>query len=250
MDNTKKFDSKADAYTKGRPSYAAEFIDMLYCEQGFSESSVIADIGSGTGILSSQLLERGSAVYAVEPNTDMRTAAERALSSYSKFKSVNGTAENTGLDDSSVDFITVAQAFHWFDVPSFKAECKRILKPHGKVFLVWNSRDVTADVNVRQSEIFKKYCPNYKGFNGGVAQIDSRISEFFDGAFKYREFDNPLCYGKQKFIQRSLSGSYALSERDENYDEFIKALGDFFDCYAVDGVLTVPNKTEAYFNVL
>lgn len=98
MNNTTKFSKKANAYSFGRPAYSNDFIDMLYSKQGFSDKSIVADIGSGTGILSRQLLERGSSVYAVEPNADMRAAAESSLSPYEKFYSVNGTAEHTTLD--------------------------------------------------------------------------------------------------------------------------------------------------------
>ena len=115
MDNTNKFNQKANAYTIGRPTYSNAFIDMLYSKQGFNSQSIIADIGSGTGILSKQLLDKGSIVYAVEPNNDMRINAENQLKSFKNFYSVSGTAEHTTLENNSVDFITVAQAFHWFD---------------------------------------------------------------------------------------------------------------------------------------
>ena len=120
MDNTKKFNNKADKYSSGRPSYPKELIKTLYDMYGFNKSSVIADIGSGTGILTRQLLEMGSEVYAVEPNENMRKKAKAELARIEKFHSVNATAENTALIDRSVDHITVAQAFHWFDTALFK----------------------------------------------------------------------------------------------------------------------------------
>ena len=250
MDNTNKFNQKANAYTIGRPTYANTFIDMLYSEQGFNSQSIIADIGSGTGILSKQLLDNGSIVYAVEPNNDMRTNAENQLKSYQNFYSVNGTAEHTTLENNSVDFITVAQAFHWFNGVSFKKECKRILKPNGKVFLIWNTRDTAADINIQQSMIFKKYCPDFVGFSGGIKENDDRIYTFFDNKFVREEFDNPLLYGREKFIQRSLSGSYSLNPKDKNYNEYLKALNDLFDRYSINEVLTIPNKTVAYFGTV
>lgn len=215
MDNTNKFNQKANAYSVGRPTYANAFIDVLYSEQGFNSLSIIADIGSGTGILSKQLLDKGNIVYAVEPNTDMRTSAENELNSYKNFYSVNGTAEHTTLENNSVDFITVAQAFHWFNGISFKKECNRILKPNGKVFLIWNTRDIAADINIQQSMIFKKYCPNFVGFSGGIKENDDRICTFFNNKFMCVEFDNPLLYEREKFIQRCLSGSYSLNPKDK-----------------------------------
>ncbi|MDE5995582.1 MAG: class I SAM-dependent methyltransferase [Eubacterium sp.] len=120
MSNTNLFNGRAEVYTRGRPSYPKELIDELYTHYGVSSNSVIADIGSGTGKLSKQLLDKGSTVYAVEPNDDMRSIAENELSEYSKFISVSGNAEDTLLPDHSVDFITVAQAFHWFDIKKFR----------------------------------------------------------------------------------------------------------------------------------
>lgn len=250
MDNTEKFNQKADAYSFGRPTYAKTFIDWLYSEQGLNRQSIIADIGSGTGILSKQLLDKGSIIYAVEPNTDMRINAENKLKSFKNFRSVNGTAEHTTLENNCVDFITVAQAFHWFNVISFKKECYRILKPNGKVFLIWNTRDSAADVNIQQGLIFKKYCPNFVGFSGGIKENDERICAFFENKFVRVEFDKPLLYDREKFIQRSLSSSYSLNKEDKNFNQFLQAINDFFDRYSINGVLTVPNNTVVYFGTV
>ncbi len=98
MDTTKKFDGHASAYTAGRPSYAKELIDCLYGRYGLSETSLIADIGSGTGKFAAHLLERGSKVFCVEPNDDMRKTAEAELAGYRNFYSVRGDAKHTGLE--------------------------------------------------------------------------------------------------------------------------------------------------------
>jgi len=110
--NEERFTGKADIYKKYRPSYPKELFDYLYSQVGFGKDSVIADIGSGTGIFSRLLLERGSKVCCVEPNGDMRQTAEKDLSQFENFVSVSGNDKNTGLQDKSVDFITAAQAFH------------------------------------------------------------------------------------------------------------------------------------------
>ena len=117
--NIKKFDGKGENYSKYRPTYPKEFIDYINSIDGLNDDSIIADIGSGTGILSKQLLDIGKYVIAVEPNADMRVFAEHILGDYKNFTSVNATAENTTLNNHSVDLITVAQAFHWFDRDKF-----------------------------------------------------------------------------------------------------------------------------------
>ncbi len=136
MDSSNTFSGRANNYTFGRPDYPVKLIEALYSDYGVSTNSIIADIGSGTGKFSRQLLDKGSTVICVEPNDDMRLTAEKELSSYSNFRSVKGTYNATSLKNESVDFITSAQAFHWFDELVFKEECNRILRSMGKVALV------------------------------------------------------------------------------------------------------------------
>ena len=246
MDTTKKFDGRAKDYTASRPSYAIELIDCLYNTYGFSKSSIIADIGSGTGKFAKHLLERGSEVYCVEPNEDMRCVAENELREYANFHSVQGDAENTTLETGLVDFITTAQAFHWFDVKKFKKECLRIIKNSGRVFLIWNVRDNSDLLNQELYQIYTKYCPNFKGFSGGIEQDDPRIKEFFDGQYDYVSFDNPLYFDKEKFISRSLSGSYSLKEGDREYEEYMQALIAAFEKHANNGIVSIANQSVAY----
>jgi len=246
MNTTQEFNGLANVYTVGRPLYATEFIEVLCSKYGISEKSILADIGSGTGKFAKQLLDKGITVYSVEPNTDMRNIAIKELQHYAKFKSVNGTASETMLKDDSVSCITVAQAFHWFNVAEFKKECKRILHKGGYVFLIWNMRDMSNIVNQISYEIYSKYCPKFKGFGGGIQRDDIRIKEFFDNNYEYAEFSNPLFYDKETFISRSLSGSYSLKQEDEGYSEYISELSDLFDKYEDNGYLEMANNTVVY----
>lgn len=246
MDNTKKFENKADAYTFGRPSYPSPLIDMLYNEYGFRASSVIADIGSGTGIFTRQLLDMGSTVFAIEPNESMRKKAEAELCKIERFHSVNATAENTTLDNCSVDHIAVAQAFHWFDAVLFKKECQRILKSFGNIVLIWNTRDVNAEINKIQSNVFEDYCKDFHGFSGGIKRDDERINLLFGGKYNLFSFDNPLVYDRERYIKRCLSSSYSLTEKDDNFKEYLMELNDIFDRFSKNGILVIPNNTIAY----
>lgn len=246
MDNTLKFTGRANVYAKARPNYALEFIDFLYNDVGMNSSSIIADIGSGTGILSNALLEKGSTVYCVEPNNDMRKTAENNLSDFTNFHSVRGTAENTTIGTGCVDFIVVAQAFHWFNVENFKIECQRILNPNGKVILVWNSRVSTSEFVKENALICKKYCPNFAGFSGGVEHIDGNIAGFFNNNFELRRFSNDLKFDKIKFVERCMSASYSLKEADREFKSYIFELEALYEKYSVDDILTMPNETIAY----
>jgi ubiquinone/menaquinone biosynthesis C-methylase UbiE len=142
--STTRFSDRVENYIKYRPHYPPEVIDYLQSQNVLADSSVIADIGSGTGISTEMFLNNGNTVYGVEPNKEMREAAERLLKDYKNFVSVNGTAEETTLKNKSIDIVTAGQAFHWFDIPKSKAEFKRILKDTGYVVLMWNNKQLSS----------------------------------------------------------------------------------------------------------
>lgn len=247
MDNTKRFNGRAADYTSGRPGYSEQLISFMFKECGVSSRSFIADIGSGTGKFARQLLDKGSTIYCVEPNDDMRNTAESELSGYENFRSVKGGAEDTTLAAASVDHITTAQAFHWFDVKKFRQECSRIIKPDGKVFLIWNVRDMDSPLNKELFEIYSKYCSDFRGFSGGIKRDDPRIAEFFENKYERVSFVEPLYLDKEKYIARCLSGSYALKEGDKFYPEQMQALEVAFSKYSQNGIITIANCSVAYF---
>jgi ubiquinone/menaquinone biosynthesis C-methylase UbiE len=131
IDSTKRFSSRVENYIKYRPGYPPAMLDLLKEKCGLTGGSMVADIGSGTGILTELFLRNGNQVIGVEPNREMREAAERLLGKDPKFTSVSGTAESTTLKDQSVDFIAASQAFHWFDREQARREFLRVLKPGG-----------------------------------------------------------------------------------------------------------------------
>lgn len=245
MDNLNLFSDKADNYVKARPSYAKGLLDMLE-DYGLKKGSTVADIGSGTGIFTRQLLDKGAKVYAVELNDKMRQNAETLLGENENFVSVNASAEATTLDGNSVDFVTCAQSFHWFDKEKFKLECKRILKQDGCVALVWNMRDNNAKSVKRLFDVSKKYCPKFVGFNGGKRNDAEQIKRFFYGKFEYFEFYNPLEYTKEKYVKRCLSSSYSLNENDKNYSSYVKEIEKIFDEFSENGIYKMPNMSVLY----
>jgi SAM-dependent methyltransferase len=113
---TERFSSRVANYARYRPSYPQAAIDLLAARCGLSPTAVVADVGSGTGILTEQLLAGGAEVMAVEPNDGMRAAAAARLGARSRFHSVRGTAEATTLPSGSIDLWLAGQAFHWFEV--------------------------------------------------------------------------------------------------------------------------------------
>ena len=247
MDNTKKFSGKADVYQQARSSYAPEMLAFIAKTWQIGEGSLVADIGSGTGILTRQLLGLGAQVYAVEPNADMRAKAEELLGGDPNFVSVNGTAEQTNLPDHNFHLITAAAAFHWFDAVRFKRECERILLPGAPVLLAWNDARLSAEVNRGRERIFRKYCPNFRGFSGGNDENHEIKHAFFDGALRETRFPNPVTYDRQTFINRALSASYSLIETDARFQDYLTELGALFDQYAVDDKIVIPQDSVAFF---
>jgi ubiquinone/menaquinone biosynthesis C-methylase UbiE len=245
--NTKdKFSTKVNNYSKYRPSYPDKFIEYLIQEVGLNKDSIVADIGAGTGRLTRLLAEKVKTVLAIEPNLNMRQACLEYCRQSTNVIPVDGSAESTTLADSSVDFITVAQAFHWFDKEKSKSEFGRILKPGGKVTLVWNKPPETQfgkDIDA----LYHLLCPDYKGRAGGSELTSDAYQDFFKKrCCDYRVFDNSSESSLANYLGGSLSASYAPSESDANYAKFVAGVTRLFQKYQTNGKLLVNNQTHSY----
>ncbi len=247
MGNDCKFSGKANVYARFRPKYPEEFLEYLTADCGLYPGINVADIGSGTGILTRQLLTRSVRVFAVEPNSDMRKTAEAELSACSEFVSVNASAEHTGLHDKSIDLITVAQAFHWFDPIRFQSECRRICKPNAKVVLVWNTRDEENPIVKDLGIVCRKFCPEFKGFSGGTQNSSEIFRQFFrDGTYEHMIFRNDLVTDRESFLGGTMSASYSLTKNDPEYQAYVDAILLIFDKYSCEDRLVIPNRTHSY----
>ncbi len=242
MTNIYKFNGMANDYSKYRPNYAKESIHYLIDEVHLTEDSVIADIGSGTGKFSKLLLDAGFRVYGVEPNYDMRQKAEYELQNRTKFISIYGTSEETTLPNHSIDLITVAQAFHWFDVEKFLAECNRILKEDRYVAILYNHGDYSSEVINAISKLSEHYCPRYVGSSGGIEKNAGIFDDFFD-EYTVKIFENPYQLNMEQFIGLNFSASYAPKANEPNYELYLNSLVDLFKKYSEHGTLNMPNHT-------
>ncbi|WP_130859449.1 class I SAM-dependent methyltransferase [Gracilibacillus phocaeensis] len=244
MNNTHKFNGKAMTYSKYRPSYPDQLILDMITEHHLKKDSRIADIGSGTGNFAKKMLDVNLHVLAVEPNKEMRHIAEQQLQNKNLFTSIDGTAEQTTLSASSVDLITVAQAFHWFHTTAFRKECHRILKPSGKVLLISNSRVLEAPIIQDTITIYTKYCPDFRGFSNGIEESSDIYQDFFNnGKYQLHTYSFPLTYDKTSFIGRHLSASYALNKANKDFPFFVEAFSELFERYQQSGIITLPNQT-------
>lgn len=244
MSYINRFDGKGEIYAKARPKYALGFFDYLKNTLNIPVGSVFADVGSGTGIFTGQLLSCGYKVYAVEPSEDMRKKAEEKLSTDESFNSVQGSDVDMNLPDNSVDYITAAQAFHWFDSEAFRRECRRVLKPGGKVMIVYNSRDERAACTKALADLRYKYNPEFHGFSNGISP--EKCAAFFAGGCDIFRADNMQAYDRQGYINRVLSSSYSLKEHDSRYKEYLEDINRIFDTFSTGGFLAVPTETVAY----
>src|ERR1700694_3415790 len=162
-DPTQRFSSRVGNYVRYRPAYPSAVLELLKHDCGLTAASVIADVASGTGIFTRMLLENGNRVFGVEPNGEMRKAGEEFLRAYSHFTSVAGTAEATTLAERSVDFVTAAQAAHWFDREKARREFIRVCRPGGWTVLLWNERRTGSSPFLRAYEqLMVEYGTDYQ----------------------------------------------------------------------------------------
>jgi SAM-dependent methyltransferase len=247
MNTVERFSNRVENYVKYRPSYPSEMLDLFRDEMNLQTDSVVADIGSGTGISSKLFLENGNAVYGVEPNAAMREAAEEFLKDFPRFKSVNGTSEATNLAENSVDFIVAAQAFHWFDKEKTRNEFKRILRESGFVALIWNERQLNEnDFLIDYENHLKKFGTDYEKVRHD--RIDENIlGDFFQSAFQKRTFLNVQTLDFEGLKGRMLSASYMPSEKDSIFAPMINELKSLFENHAENGKIQILYNTNIFF---
>jgi len=219
----------------------------LTSELGLTEDSVIADVGSGTGLSSEIFVENGNRVYGIEPNKQMREAAAHRFKRHKNFVSVNATAEDTTLDDRSIDFIISGQAFHWFDLRKTKAEFKRILHPSGFVVLIWNERRTASSDFLRGYEaLLKRYGTDYREVK--QVRVGSReLNQFFGKSHhRRRVFKNSQVFDFDGLKGRLLSSSYAPTEGQSGFGPMIADLKRLYAGHETDGLVLFEYDTNLY----
>jgi len=247
-DPTRRFSNRVEDYIKYRPDYPRALVTLLGEECGLTRESVMADVGSGTGILSELFLREGVRVYGVEPNREMREAGERLLAAYENFVSVDGRAEETTLADASVDFVTAGQAFHWFDPASARREFGRILRGGGWAVLVWNDRRTEGTPLLAEYErLLLEYGTDYKEVSSKWAAEENIKTLFGDGEVRTETFDNEQVLDFDGLKGRLASASYAPVPGHPNHEPLMRELAALFDRHQRDGRVVVEYDTKVFY---
>lgn len=247
---TNRFSDRVENYVRYRPGYPAEALRALKDECGLAASDVIVDIASGTGIWTRMLLENGNPVFAVEPNAEMRQAGERLLAGFPRFTSVAGTAEVTTLPHDVADFVTAAQAAHWFDRDRARQEFVRILRPGGWLVLLWNERITDSTPFLCDYEqLLLTFGTDYEEVRH--ERTTAAVNEFFDPApFHERVFTMRQEFDYAGLEGRLLSSSYAPGPEHPKHRPMLGQLRRIFDEHANGGRVAFDYNTRVYFGQL
>jgi SAM-dependent methyltransferase len=253
MDPRKRFSSRVDTYVKYRPGYPAGAYELMQREMRLNAASIVADIGSGTGIAARPLLERVNIVYCVEPNADMRAAAERWLAPFSGFRSIDGAGEHTGLRDASVDLVLCAQAFHWLDPRRASEEFRRICRPGGFVVLMWNATNAEASPFMAQFEaLYLKHYPAHERSAASDAPSNPRdFNETFGDPFRFVRLRNEQRLDRDGLRGRAASSSHTPAPGQPGHAEFFAELDEMFRRHARDdGTVAFEYNTDIFWSQL
>ncbi len=244
-DPLRRFSNRVADYTRFRPGYPREMIVWLRDAIDLRPSWIVADIGSGTGLLAQEFCEHGNLVYAVEPNDAMRAAAEEIFEREPHFVSVTGSAEDTTLPDGAVDLVAAGQAFHWFDQQAARHEWKRILSPGGRAMIVFNSRRIETTAFMQAyDEFLVNSAIDYQGVDHRRV-LGENLRAFLGEMLEWR-FNFLRTMTCEELLGLSMSSSYVPAPGQASHASFVEGLRALFDQYAVDGTIDMLYQTEAY----
>jgi ubiquinone/menaquinone biosynthesis C-methylase UbiE len=250
-DNTQRFTGRAEDYDRYRQRYPAEeVLSRLRTWCGLTPDWLVADIGAGTGMLAELFLENGNRVLAIEPNGDMREGMRAAVEGHlsrpaPELEIVDATAEETTLQNASINLVAAGRAFHWFDKDRALAEFRRILKPGAWVTLVAADRDRDSkDPSYREQidayeQLMSDYGTDYVRVRSGFRSYDN-MEEFFDGEVHQDRLPGLRELDWESFSGHAKSLSVTPQPGHPNFDGWVRESRRYFDRFAHNGVLTVP----------
>lgn len=245
IDSTTRFSDRVEDYVKYRPQYPGEIIEYFKEKIGLVPDWNVADIGSGTGILSKLFLSNGNTVYGVEPNKEMREAGEKELHGYKNFFSVEGTAERTNLNGASFELITAGQAFHWFNLHESKKEFIRIMRPEGFVALIWNSRKKeSTGFSIDYEKLLNDFGTDYKKVDH--KNIDEKTLQLFFSEYETKLFPNYQELNLEGLKGRLMSSSYIPARNHPLFNKVMKRAEEIFTNWESSGKVKILYDTEVF----
>ena len=234
------FGSSADAYERGRPSYPDDSVAYLAAELGLGPAARVLDLAAGTGKLTRLLLEGGVSVVAVEPVAAMREVLARSAP---EARVLEGTAESIPLPAASVDAVTVAQAFHWFDAEAALVEIHRVLRPGGGLGLIWNAMDSSVEWVTVLRELVQGVRGSVPHYGGSPWRDALRSSGLFT-PIRERTFGLVHELGEEGLLDRVASTSYVAALPEPKREQLI---GEVRTLIAdVPHPLLLPYRTDVF----
>jgi SAM-dependent methyltransferase len=251
LSSQQRFSNRVADYVRYRPGYPPALMEWIHGELEVPSTATVADIGAGTGISTRMFLEAGHEVFAVEPNAAMRGAAEAWLAGYPRFHAMDASAEATTLGDASIDLVSAAQAFHWFDPEAVRREWARILVPGGLAVVYWNSRLLDASPFLRGYEqLLLEYGTDYSAVAERYADDETMQRWFGAGLVASVQLPNVQRVDFDALRGRLLSSSYAPLEGDPRHAPMLAALRELFDRHQQDGHVDIDYRTRAFAGTL
>lgn len=234
------FDLQADAYDRGRPGYPAEAIAFVIETLRIGPGATVVDLAAGTGKLTRELVPTGAELIAIEPVAGMREVLSRSLPDVLV---TDGTAESLPLDDASVDGVVVAQAFHWFDGPRALAELARVLRPGGRLAVVFNVRDERDRVQAALERVWEPYRGDTPTHRTGAWQRAFEPADRFT-PLVHRAFANDQRVSADQLVDRVVSVSF-IATLDEARRAAIEA--EVRTLLADDAEVVLPYRTDVFW---
>ena len=248
-----RFSTRVDAYVAGRPGYPDQLAARVRSHLGLPEGARVADLGSGTGLLSEVFLASGHPVVGVEPDDQMARAAVARLAGARAFVDQRGSAEATGLPDRSVDLLVVGQAFHWFDPRAARAEALRILRDPPRAALIWNERPrhaadpaCTPLLAAYEALVVRHDLGTYRATEARWSKV-APMQTFFGGAV-----DPPLVLHHvhhvtlDALVARASSCSYLPGTGHPGHAALVADLTALFDAHAEGATVPMAYRTQAF----
>jgi SAM-dependent methyltransferase len=240
------FEAAVEPYRRGRPGYPDDAVAYLIRELGIGPGRTVVELGAGTEKLTERLVPTGARIVAVEPVAAMRAALAAACPTV---EVLDGTAEAIPVGDATADAVAAAQSFHWFDGDLALREIHRVLRPDGRLGLIWNVRDEASDWAERLTAIFDRLSGD------GPRYRDKRWRDAFARTSLFGPLHHQVAYhvhvvSRAEFLDRVLSGSYVASAPEADRRRVVDEVTELLERdpeLAGRERIPIPYRTDVYW---